>query len=162
MHAQLHEHLVALTTADLQGQLRDTVSHFKDKNLIISSLLENIAFFNSADVYSMTCLRHFRSPDQQIVYIGCRLPQVIIEVSSSQTFYDLRQVAHDSILMTEGNIQMVIGVDIGCKVKNGLIADRLLFWEPVIFPGNPRSLSSVYTFDKVSLQFRPLCELLQA
>lgn len=46
MHAQLHEHLVALTTADLQGQLRDTVSHFKDKNLIISSILENIAFFN--------------------------------------------------------------------------------------------------------------------
>ena len=53
IHGQLHEHLVALTTADLQGQSRDTMSHFKDKNLIISSLLEKIMFLNSADVYSI-------------------------------------------------------------------------------------------------------------
>ena len=153
MHGQLHEHLVVLTTADLQGQLIDTMSRFMDKNLIISSLLEKIVFLNSADVYSMTCPRHFRSPDQQILYIGCPLPRVIIEVSHSQNFYDLRQAAHDWILMTEGNIQMVIRVDIGYKVKDALIADRLLVWEPVIYPGGPPSLSSVCTFDKVSLPF---------
>lgn len=100
------------------------MSHFKDKNLIISSLLEKIMFLNSADVYSMTCPRHFRSPDQQIMYIGCPLPRVIIEVSHSQNFYDLRQVAHDSILMTKGNIRMVIEVDIGYNMKDSLIADR--------------------------------------
>lgn len=151
MHGQLHEHLVALATADLQGQLRDTVSHFKDKNLIISSLLEKIVFLNSTDVYSMTCPRQFRSPDQQIIYIGCPLPRVIIEVSHSQNIYDLRQIAHDSILMTEGNIQMVIGVYIRYKVKDGLIADRLLVWEPVKKTGSPPSLSSICTFDKVNL-----------
>ena len=64
--------------------------------------------------------------------------------------------------MTKGNIRMVIEVDIGYNMKDGLMADRFLVWEPVIFPGAPPSLSSVCTFDKVSLQFRPLCEMLQA
>ena len=50
------------------------------------------------------------------------------------------QVAHDSILMSEGNIQMVIGVDIAYKVKDGLIADRLLVWEPVQKTGSPPKL----------------------
>ena len=44
---------------------------------------------------------------------------------------NLHEVAHESILMTEGNILMVIGIDIGYNLKDGIIADRLLVWEPV-------------------------------
>lgn len=128
----LHERLLALTTKNLQVQFRDTVSQFRDKNLIVYSLLEKIEFRNSANFHSMTCPRQFRSPGQQITYIGCPLPQATIEISHSQKIHNLRQVAHDSILMTNGNIRMVIGVDMGHNLKDGLIADRLLRWEPIL------------------------------
>ena len=64
--------------------------------------------------------------------------------------------------MTEENIRIDIGIDIGYNVKGGVIADRLLVRESVIFPGSPSSLSSVCNFDKVNLHFRPLCEMLSA
>lgn len=158
----LHERPLALTTEDLQGQLRDSVSQFRDKNLIVCSLLEKFEFRNSANFHSMTCPRQFRSPDQQITYIACPLPRATIEISHSQNFHNLRQVAHDSILMTNGNIRIVTGVDMRYYLKDGLIADRLLMWELVKFAGSPPYLSSVCTFDKVSLQFWPLCEMPQA
>lgn len=63
--------------------------------------------------------------------------------------------------MTEGNVRMVIGLEIGYRRKNNEVVDRMLVWEPTV-SGTPPGLSFTCKFDEVNLQPRPLSKLLRA
>ncbi len=138
MPGRLHQQLVAMTPAEMQAELQKTVNVFRLTNDIIGSLLEKVEFLNPTDIHAITLPRHIRSPDQQLGYVGCQYPRLTLEVSHSQNVKNLRRVADDTILMTDANIRMVIGVEIGSRLKNAERADRILVWGRLLSQGAPR------------------------
>lgn len=53
-----------------------------------------------------------RQPDEQFQYRSAAYPGVVIEVSYSQDGKNLRRLAQDYILYSNGDIKLVIGIDI--------------------------------------------------
>jgi len=104
--------------------------------------------------------RSKRSPDAAYAVEDVYFPGIIIEVSYSQKVKDLPRLADDYILGSNGNIQMVLGLDLEYKKQktakayvwrpaykynditkeNDLVAD--LTYESVSVP-KPRTLTSV-------------------
>jgi hypothetical protein len=54
-------------------------------------------------------------PDTSFRYRGTRYPRVVIEVSYSQKRKDLPHLADEDILRSNGNIRVVIGLDVEYK-----------------------------------------------
>jgi hypothetical protein len=68
------------------------------------------------------------NPDASFKHVQARYPGVVVEVSYSQKRKDLPRLADDYILGSDGDIRVVIGVDIGYRDK----AAALSIWRPQI------------------------------
>ncbi|KAL4866876.1 hypothetical protein BDV12DRAFT_172191 [Aspergillus spectabilis] len=60
-----------------------------------------------------------RQPDAQFQYCGTAYPGVVLEVSYAQRGKNLRKLARDYILHSNGNIKVVIGIDINYREAQG-------------------------------------------
>ncbi|KAF9765564.1 hypothetical protein IL306_002139 [Fusarium sp. DS 682] len=58
-----------------------------------------------------------RKPDIQFHYPGTRYPSMVVKVSYSQDSKDLRRLTQDYILYSNGNIKLVIGIDLNYRDK---------------------------------------------
>ena len=67
-----------------------------------------------------------REPDIQFHYPGARYPGIVVEVSYSQDGKDLRRLAQDYILYSNGDIKLVIGVDLNYRGKPSTVS----LWRP--------------------------------
>jgi len=72
--------------------------------------------------------RSKRSPDAAYAYKGVHFPGIVIEVSYSQKVKDLPHLADDYILGSDGNIQMVLGLDLEYKKQK---TAKAYVWRPV-------------------------------
>lgn len=149
MPGQIHEQMILETTFEIKSGPRSLIDTLTPHEEVLASLLSKIKLSNTANFNSASDPHHSRSPDQQLHYYGFLCPRLTIEVS------------HDTILMTEVNMRIVIGLEIGYRRKNDEVVDRVLVWEPTVSGTSP-GLSSTCKFDEVSLQPRPLCKVLRA
>ncbi|GKU13011.1 unnamed protein product [Fusarium langsethiae] len=67
-----------------------------------------------------------REPDIQFHYPRARYPGIVVEVSYSQDGKDLRRLAQDYILYSNGDIKLVIGVDLNYRGKPSTVS----LWRP--------------------------------
>lgn len=67
-----------------------------------------------------------RQPDEQFLHKDATYPGVVIEVSYSQDGRDLRRLAQDYILYSNGDIKLVIGIDIINEDKECTVSS----WRP--------------------------------
>lgn len=67
-----------------------------------------------------------REPDIQFHYPGARYPGIVVEVSYSQDGKDLRRLAQDYILYSNGDIKLVIGIDLSYRGKPSTVS----LWRP--------------------------------
>ncbi|KAK8869433.1 telomere-associated recq-like helicase [Apiospora arundinis] len=67
-----------------------------------------------------------REPDIQFHYPGARYPGIVVEVLYSQDGKDLRRLAQDYILYSDGDIKLVIGIDLNCRGKPSTVS----LWRP--------------------------------
>lgn len=68
-------------------------------------------------------------PDAQFQHIEAQYPGVVIEVSYSQKRRDLPHIADDYILGSDGDIQVVVGIDVEYQ---GSMKATLSVWRPRI------------------------------
>lgn len=66
-------------------------------------------------------------PDAQFQHLGAKYPGVVIEVSYAQRRKDLAIIAEDYILGSDGDIRVVIGIDID---YHGSKKGTLSVWRP--------------------------------
>jgi hypothetical protein len=82
-----------------------------------------------------------RSPDIAFRHDDAHWPGVIIEVSYPQKRKDLPRLADDYILRTDGNVRVVIGLDIDYETKKGSIS----MWRPDFVKNKQGQLDLVAT-----------------
>ena len=120
----------------------------------LSRFLGDIETFGSTDVYAADDSRHRRSPDHSIRCKGTRFPAIVIETAYSQSEKKLRRVAHDWIVLSHGNVKMVIGLEMNyqlpLRTSSGTQVGQVLVWEPVLRRELDHDiLTSQCTFQKV-------------
>lgn len=69
---------------------------------------------------------HRREPDAQFQHRGAEYPGVVIEISYTQNGKDLSKLAWDYITYSNGDIKMVVGLDLRYDTKEATVA----VWRP--------------------------------
>ena len=102
----------------------------------LSRFLRDIDAYGSTDFYAADDPRHRRSPDDSICCEGTRFPAIVIETAYSQSEKRLRRVADDWIMLSNGNVKMVIGLEMSYQpsttTSSETQVDQILVWEPVL------------------------------
>src|SRR3954447_22605202 len=123
MPTYVHELLSAKVVAEFQHQIENAAAKHSPK-APLGQLIRTIERSGSTDVLEQPHndgkpSRHRRSPDASFRYLGSQYPGIIIETSYTQRVKNLRHVADDYVIMSDGNIKMVVGLDIGYVAKKG-------------------------------------------
>lgn len=127
MPSSLHEIFTQGITYLVQNQLRQV----RGRGGIIGGWAQNIVSVGSADVkLNLTDIRpdrSKRSPDTSFAHQDARYPGLVVEVAYSQKAKNLRRLASDYILGSNGNIMMVLGLDLEYK---GSSSAKAYIWKP--------------------------------
>ena len=121
MLSTIHEYLGVWITNEIEKQLEEIRSGSNAAAL----LAEKILCGGSTSIYLEDDAQH--DPDKQFVYEDERYLGLIIEIGYSQRKKNLLQLADDYITMSEGRIQMVIGVELDYR---GTKSAMLKVWCP--------------------------------
>jgi len=122
MPSVLHEKLAADIIDEIRQQLRSIASEGGPAAEFAKNIRPNgsgTITFDDSDFG-----RH--DPDASFQHVDAQYPGVIIEVSYSQKRKDLARLAEDYILGSDGNIRVVIGIDVDYKDKSATLSK----WQP--------------------------------
>lgn len=127
MPNQLHEVFIARVVVEIQKRL----SMFADAESRSRAFAQSVNYNGSGrldlegeDNDGRRTIR--RDPDATFKHCDALWPGVVIEVSYSQKKKALPHLADDYILGTDGNIRVVVGLDIDYETKKGTIS----IWRP--------------------------------
>jgi hypothetical protein len=122
MPSYLHETIVASVVEDIGMQLRARASGSGP----VAEFTRMIRSNGSASITFADPKFGRHDPDASFKHLSARYPGVVIEVSYSQKRGDLRRLADDYILGSDGSIRLVIGIDIGYNNKCATVST----WRP--------------------------------
>lgn len=153
MPSPVHERFTALVVQEIKRQIDIAIVEFsKDTSLSPSAqVLRNIEWTASSDIVAHDNPSHKRSPDASFHCNGVHFPSLVIETAYSQGAKSLRRVADDLVMMSNGNVKMVIGLELGYRAKKTTkVTDKIFVWEPKWKAEEVPVLTSECTFNKVS------------
>jgi len=122
MRSRIHEQFIKLVEKEISRQLdiiragTGTGAAFAQELEWAGSPTQNLKDDDMA-LRNLPDIRH--DPDSALYCSTQHYPCLIIEVSYSQDSKELAQLADDYILMSDGNIKVVIGIDISYESKPG-------------------------------------------
>ena len=153
MPLSIHEHFTREVVNIILREIQ-TVADGLPPTSALSRFLGEIRSFGCADVYAADDPRHRRSPDASIRCEGTRFPAIVIETATAPQ-KKLRRVADDWITLRNGNVKMVIGLELSHQrptaISSETQASQVLVWEPVLKRElNHDVLISQCTLQKVS------------
>ena len=127
MITQLHAVFLAKVVQEILSRLR-TLTTVDCSSRAFSQKIEYVGNgrldLGSEDNDDQTIIRHHL--DASFIHDDAHWSGVVIEVSYSQKWKDLPHLADDYILETDGNIRVVVGLEIDYKTKKGTIS----MWRP--------------------------------
>jgi hypothetical protein len=122
MPSIIHEKVNQLISDSIKKQL--ATIEITSNNESTKRLIQSISSTGSGNIKLFDVDGH-REPDQQFAIEDCYYPGVVIEVAYSQSFEELERKADDLIVNSEGNIQLVIGLETESKK-----AFKISAWRP--------------------------------
>lgn len=154
MPSKLHDLFTKKVVLEIHNQINTAIAEFS-KSSSTSSLaqfLQDVEETTTSDVQASDNPRHRRSPDASFCCNGAQFPGLVIETAYSQGSKSLRRVADDWVMLSDGNVKMVIGLEIGYRAKkNAKVIDKVYVWEPKWKMENVPVLTSECTVNKVGL-----------
>lgn len=127
MPSPVHDFFSNILADDLQDQLNKIASEDNDAGAFASEIRSggsSTILLSEGDSESFERVR--REPDAQFRHRRACYPGVVIEISYSQKGKNLRKLAQDYILYSNGDIKAVVGIDINYKGKESTVS----LWRP--------------------------------
>jgi len=136
MPLNLHESFLQQVCSHIESQLDRFKKQSIDRNNNVDTILrtwaEKLVGDRSADIRldlaDITPDRSKQSPDTSYAHRDAKFPGLVIEVSYSQKAKDLPKLADNYILGSNGNIKMVLGLDL--DYKRGSSLAKAYVWRP--------------------------------
>ncbi|MCJ1269029.1 hypothetical protein MMC22_008917 [Lobaria immixta] len=151
MPSPVRERFTALVVQEIKRQIDIAIVEFsKDTSLSPSAqVLRNIEWTASSDIVAHDNPSHKRSPDASFHCNGVHFPSLVVETAYSQGAKSLRRVADDLVMMSNGDVKMVIGLELGYRSKKTTkVTDKVFVWEPKWKAEKVPVLTSECTFNK--------------
>ena len=124
MPSRVHEILLASITDNIVHQLR----LIAEENSPASEFARQINHARSSTITFSDPEYERHDPDDSFLYFKAEFPNVIFEISFSQKRKDVARLADNYILGSDGNICVVVGIDIDYKDKSAMLS----MWRPQI------------------------------
>lgn len=133
MPSPVHECFSSLLGRDIQNQLdwiAEENGNHKKSVVLFADKICNIAsariLWSGGDDAGFSTTSSQRQPDAQFHHKDAKYPGVVIEVSYAQDGKRMNDIAEDYILGSNGDIKVVVGVDINNKGKEAALS----LWRP--------------------------------
>lgn len=137
-------------TKELMNEMISQINCFNSEEACVMDPLNRIHERRSADVpLSLHDKTFSRTPDASLAAFDDNFPTVVLETAYSQKRDDLREIAHEYLTGSDGNIRLMIGsnIEYGLRSREATIS----LWQPelVINPedGTRTILESVQILD---------------
>jgi hypothetical protein len=147
MPSSLHETIVASVVEDIGMQLRARTNVSGP----VAEFARMVRSNGSASVIFADSDFGRHDPDASFKRLSARYPGVVIEVSYSQKRGDLRRLADDYILGSDGSIRLVIGIDIGYNNKSATVST----WRPMLQVNATGEENQIHPRPKTPPSFHP-------
>jgi len=111
MPTTVHESL----TADVTIKIKHSIQQFSAQYALPSTFpvfLNTIKYMASSDIYAYDDPHYKQSPDAAFSHPGDQFPGIVIETSYSQKAESVEKQADEYVIMSNGNINIVIGFDV--------------------------------------------------
>ncbi|KAH0562099.1 hypothetical protein GP486_003204 [Trichoglossum hirsutum] len=129
MPTTIHEKL----TANVAVEIKRFTQQFSAQCALPSAFpafLNAIHYMASSDIYAHDDPHYKRSPDAAFSHFDDQFPGIVIETSYSQKAESVEKRADEYIMMSNGNIKMVIGFDVEYRSNNQRV-DTISVWRPM-------------------------------
>jgi hypothetical protein len=128
MPTLLHEVFIERVVEEIKCRLR-TIAEGESRSKYFAQKIKHngsgrLTFQSAEDDDTQTTIK--REPDAEFKHEDAHWPGVVIEVSYSQKTKALPHLADNYILETNGNIRVVVGLDIDYKTKKATVS----MWRP--------------------------------
>ncbi|KAF5025158.1 hypothetical protein F66182_2734 [Fusarium sp. NRRL 66182] len=127
MPSPTHSYIASLFQQDVLTELN---SALKNSTGEAKSIAKRIISVQDCHVYLEKTGDNYgpvkREPDIQFQYFGMAYPSIIVEVSYSQDGKALRRLAQEYILYSDGEVKLVIGIDLNYRNEPSTVS----LWRP--------------------------------
>lgn len=133
MPSKVHDLFTNLVVLEIHRQIDTAIVEFSKSSSTspLARFLQDVKGTTTSDVEASDNPRHQRSPDASFCVTGAQFPGVVIETAYSQGAKSLRRVADDWVMLSDGSVKMVIGLEIGYRAKKTAnVTDKVFVWEP--------------------------------
>ncbi len=128
MPTQLHEVFIVRVVKEIECRLRAIADSETPSRSFAQKIKHNgsgrLIFQSAEDDDNQTTIK--REPDAEFKHDDAHWPGVVIEVSYSQKTKALPRLADNYILETDGNIRVVVGLDLDYNTKKATVS----MWRP--------------------------------
>ncbi|KAI9787509.1 MAG: hypothetical protein M1839_000039 [Geoglossum umbratile] len=122
-----------LNTTRIADEIKSHIQQFSAQCTLPSALpafLGVIENMSSSDIFAHDDPDHKRSPDAAFSHPDDQFPGIVIESSYLQAARKVEKRADEYIMMSNGNIKMVISLDVEYRPNNQQV-DTVSVWQPV-------------------------------
>ncbi|OTB17508.1 hypothetical protein K445DRAFT_278280 [Daldinia sp. EC12] len=127
MPSPTHSYAVSLFQQEVLTELNNVLTNYTDET---KSIAKKIISVQDCRIYLKETGDNYgpikREPDIQFQYSDTTYPSVIGEVSYSQDGKDLKRLAQDYILYSDGDVKLVIGLDFNYRAEPSTVS----LWRP--------------------------------
>ncbi|KAI9764544.1 MAG: hypothetical protein M1840_008370 [Geoglossum simile] len=129
MPTRTHE----ILTVRIADEIKRSIHQFSTQCVLPSALpafLDVIENLSSSDIFSPDDPDHKRCPDASFSHPDDQYPGIVIETSYSQRARNVEKGADEYIMISNGNIKMVICFDVEYRPNNQQV-DTVSLWRPM-------------------------------
>ncbi|KAI9860739.1 MAG: hypothetical protein M1813_005662 [Trichoglossum hirsutum] len=122
-----------LITVRIVDEIKSSIHQFSTQCVLPSALpafLDVIENLSSSDIPALNDSDHKRCPDAAFSHPDDQYPGIVIETSYSQRVRNVEKAADEYIMMSNGNIKMVICFDVEYRPNNQQV-DTVSLWRPM-------------------------------
>ena len=130
MPSTIHDFFTAKIVREIERRLEQFLSTTPPPPRNLSTFLLGIENESTSDIFAHDDSDHKRSPDAAFCHPDEQFPGIVVETSYSQRMGEVERLADEYVMMSNGSIRFIIGLDVDYRGGEGGV-DTVSVWRPV-------------------------------